>query len=238
MFEFSIFIWLLVSKNLLKFATCLCVGIMWVPTMFLWHLKWERSRGTNLIVSFGIWGYFQKNNVSIELNCRILGVAKLLGWGGTFTYLLARSVWSKVFCVSTEEDTQEEKQCWFFFFSNALISSKFTLLTYLFIFAEGSGPFKLLFSCARWHWNFVSRGCRRDTVRGKSLAFLVLRVPAAISIFSVQLHSTDFHSCTEKKLGIHWSIHKYILTIMCGKYPRISERIKTGCGDYIQKRKR
>lgn len=126
----------------------------------------------------------------------------------------------------------------FFFFSNALISSKFTLLTYLFIFAEGSGPFKLLFSCARWHWNFVSRGCRRDTVRGKSLAFLVLRVPAAISIFSVQLHSTDFHSCTEKKLGIHWSIHKYILTIMCGKYPRISERIKTGCGDYIQKRKR
>ena len=114
LFEFSIFIWLLVSKNLLKFATCLCVGIMWGPTMFLWHLKWEW--GTNLIVSFGIWGYFQKNNVSIELNYRTLGVAKLLGWGGASTYLLARSVLSKVFCVSTEEDIQEEKQCWFFFF--------------------------------------------------------------------------------------------------------------------------
>ena len=57
----------------------------------------------------------------------------------------------------------------FFFFSNALISSKFTLLTYLFIFAEGSGPFKLLFSCARWHWNFVSRGWRRDIARQRSL---------------------------------------------------------------------
>jgi len=34
----------------------------------------------------------QKNNVSIELNYRTLGVAKLLGWGGASTYLLARSV--------------------------------------------------------------------------------------------------------------------------------------------------
>ena len=93
-FELSVFIWLLVSKNLLKYVICLCVGIMWEPTMFLWHLKWKRSQGTNLI-NFGIWCYFQKNNVSIELNYMTLSVAKLLGWRGTSTYLLARSVWSE-----------------------------------------------------------------------------------------------------------------------------------------------
>lgn len=62
---------------------------------------------------------------------------------------------------------------------------------------------------------FCQQGVQERHSRRKEFCFLVPGAPAAVSISSIQLHSTDFQNSREKKLDIHKSIHKYLLTTSC-----------------------
>lgn len=138
-------------------------------------------------------------------------------WWSNPTYLLARLLWSKVsLWVVKKKNTGGKKQLCFF--SNALLSSKFSLLDCFWKVNLGFSNIYFL----------VSRGCRRDTVGIVSASVLEFLQPSA-SLVSNPILLT-FTIVEKKKLSVHWSIHKYLLTIMCGKYSRCKKELRLVVG--------